>query len=402
MIINWLGINYLNEKAPDSSNEVPDSFLNYVDLLTRWGEGRYDCDFIEQPNDAVDDFFFQLTLKHGPYTNNDALMMKMLHEYNSNIFKGTDRLIPKRMPFKRGKILFILMFSKCEDLAMYMLDSIYTSDDHYYILSISSSVSEEYYNRFKRFSSDKTHNMHVIQRGQSIQGIWSDISLIYMELVSVIAALNNGWNDWSHKIALSETHYPSQPITSLSSYLSKKNQNKVFAESLIQPKDRMLVKQVCLGTICKDVHPLVNFYDDMEDLLINKRTTVRGASAWHVEPRNVLLYLLSCKQCIKLLFMMKHTAVPEEMYFQTLLFKIKKEPYVDLVNGQQVEFDNLKIQNKNLVYIRWKQGSAHPNNITFDDFASIENEPNKYFFARKVTSLDVMKKMNGHFEINKM
>ncbi|KAL0489259.1 xylosyltransferase [Acrasis kona] len=409
MEIPWDGVYDVNEES-QPMEEVPQFFRNYVDRIGRWGSGRFSCEIqkSEPYMDTVDHYFMEISKQFGPYTDNDALVMKMLHAYNKYMLVDgpmKTKFAPEQMPRVPGKILFILMFSKEADLAEFLMSNIYTPHNHYYIFTVSKFANDAYYNRMRRFAFNLPgNNVLVLPRELSIYGEWGDISLVHLEIIPVIHSLMIGWTDWSFKISLSETHFPVKKLSELSAFLATQNTSKVFFEHERKSTDRMKVVQACVRGVCRDVHPLSGDYHYLEQSMLNVPDYISGGSGWHIESRDVLMYIYSSRVCIDLLFMSKHGAAQDEMYFNNIFFLINRSKSWELVDGEMLPIDGKQIVTIDekpmiLTWIFW-DGGASPRTILPEHFPDIKKTPGMYF-ARKVKNLDHMKQMVDYFQLTK-
>ncbi|KAL0491863.1 hypothetical protein AKO1_010260 [Acrasis kona] len=395
MEMPWSGIFQINEGS--APLDAPDNIVDYANRVVTWQSGRLSPEITATRGlSKTDEFFMDVSTKYGPYTKNDAMVISALHEYNikfsSTLGLGGDL---KSVP---GKMLFVLMVSKELDLIEYLFNTVY-SKDHYYIFSLSSAATKELRQSVEQLV--KMPNVAIIPENLSIQGIWSDVSLIYMEVVGVLHALMMGWTDWSWKFCLSETHFPAKPISALSSYLGSLSQSHVFFNLNTQPDERLRVVQTCLDTFCCDVHPLKANYKHLEEEFLSKPEYIKGGSSWHVESRNTLLHIYSSRKCIELLIMMKHAAVPEEIYYHMTVLYLSRSDTWSLANGTDVKIVGSTLvdttQSRILTYIYW-DGRASPREVLPEHFEDIKNS--NLFFARKVKRLENMKEMSRYFNIS--
>jgi hypothetical protein len=102
----------------------------------------------------------------------------------------------------------------------------------------------------------------------------------------------------------------------------------------------------------------------------------RGGSAWWILDYKAALRIQDyyLKNRIKLNSFFRHSHCPDEFFFQTIVFKIWGDDYVDWFKDS-------------LVYVDWsKKGVDLPVTFEKDDFEQISKLPNNLLFARKFDS----------------
>jgi hypothetical protein len=212
-------------------------------------------------------------------------------------------------PAVPGKVLFILMFHDREDLSENLLYTI-MSKKHYYIISISKQASKVFWRRMYRLVQRiNMPNVIILPEEFSIEGAWSDVSLLYMELVPAAYAMMQGWVDWSYKIALSSTHFPARNLNELSDYLISNPPETVYSEHQPRPLDRIQTVQIFLDGLCRNVFGMHTDLSKYNHTLI---LPPQGGSQWHVIPRNVLLYIFTGRLSLEYMLTTKQSAVPDE------------------------------------------------------------------------------------------
>jgi hypothetical protein len=99
----------------------------------------------------------------------------------------------------------------------------------------------------------------------------------------------------------------------------------------------------------------------------------RGGSAWWILDYNSAktIYDYYLKNKYKLNTFFKHSHCPDEFFFQTVVYKIWGEEYINLFEDS-------------LVFVDWsKKGVDLPVTFNNDDYDQISNLPNIFLFARK-------------------
>jgi hypothetical protein len=311
---DWNDIDKYLEKKPDTWSEMgitTHRMKDFVNRYVRWYDGRDTCQLAF--SNTVDTYFHNAALQYGPWTQNDVIVLHMLHRFNQYMFLQSESqhgALSFDTPTVPGKILFVLMFYHEPELSENLLRTV-ISKNHYYILSISKTAEQSYRRHMMNLvSSLNLQNVIILPDEWSIDGNWSDVSLLYMEMVPVMYAMLHGWIDWSYKIVLSETHFPAKNIRDLSEFLAQQRPETVFSEHTAKPRDRIETVQIFLDGLCRNVQGM---HTDFRHLASNTVISPpQGGSQWHVIPRNVLMYIFSGKLSIDYLLVTKQSAVPDE------------------------------------------------------------------------------------------
>jgi hypothetical protein len=398
---HWVGIDaHLKSKSNhwQTVGETTYRIKNYAERYVRWYDGRDTCQSVL--NNQVDIFFHNMSLLYGAWTDNDAKVMHTLHRFNQYMFlpsvQGSNPLTFDS-PVVPGKILFILMFHHEEELSEYLLRTI-LSENHYYILTISKQAEKKYWKHMNHVVEQiNMPNVMILPYEWSIEGAWSDISLLYMEMIPTMYVLMYGWTDWSHKIALSETHFPAKNIRDLSSFLANQKPERVFSEHEKKPKDRVLTTQIFLDGLCRNLYGL---HADLRHLANRSELVPQGGSQWHVVPRNVLMYIFTGRLAIEYMFITKHSAVPDEMYIPTMIRALYYSKTWELTNKEVIKFDKKPVfreKSETLTYLQF--WGPRPRYIDKSQFHKVKASGK--FFARKIIEIADAKDMAKYFKIER-
>ncbi|KAL0488068.1 xylosyltransferase [Acrasis kona] len=397
---HWDGINSMIEKWQDMDRvgATSNSMKKYIERLTAWGNGRSTCK--DSVITAVDDFFHSIAAKYGPFKQNDAIMLKALHEYNNDMLKTNDKIesnfFSSPTP-QRGKILFVLLSHKNTDLLMHLISAI-VHPNHYYVVCLSRQLTDDHYKKVKNFIEElRVSNVALLPESMLIEGAWSDVSLMYMDMISVLYAFRRGWKDWAFKVPLSEAHFPIKKISELSAYLTLKRQNVVISDHYATADDRVRTTQIHLDGLCRNLYGW-KFNGDWIFQKYPGLNPPQGGSQWHIMSRDVIMYLLGGKGPIEYMFATKHAAVPDEMYYHTVVNSLQSSKTWDWVNNARspLPTDSVRVVKRLFTFLEFSGPNARE--ITPDDFGAMATS-HKYF-ARKVSSISVAKQMIALFKIN--
>jgi hypothetical protein len=392
---DWDGIDAALVDAEDKRfemGEVTNNMRKYSERVLKWGSGRNTCNSYTSSN-KIDAFFHELGMNYGPFTANDAVILHLLQKYNHMAFgiSNITQKISTNTPLVPGKILFILMVHQGPDTTENLLRTI-VSLDHYYILSISKVAGVVFREKMKSLvASLNMPNVIILPRKFAIEGAWSDVSLVYLEMAPVLYAFTRGWTDWSFKIALSETHFPVKKISELSKYLAKLDQTRIISDYGAVPRARIFTTQIFLNGLCRNMYGL---HADLHHL---KDIKTQGGSQWHVISRNILMHLLSGSLSLEYLFMTKHAAVPDEMYYPTVVHALLNSRSWELLDGSKINMPLASVSKQEILTFLEMAGPRAAD-ITEDQFPAIEKSGK--FFVRKVKTVAMAKKIVAWFKLS--
>jgi hypothetical protein len=373
------------------SSRLSSDYLDYIYRFLLWNEGRDPSNIYEKLDNEVDRFFHHIAMRHGPFQSNDAIVLNMLLEYNQMQF--LENIFPDR---SQPKTLMVFMFHTKIELAVHLIQTVY-SPDHYFVIMISTQANMEYRQQIAQAiqilmaqsGTLNSPNIHIVPIEYSIPGEWGSISLVYMEIIAVLFSFKVGMDDWSFMINLSESHFPTRPLHELHYYLNTLDQYTTVIDSVdiienVQVK-RHIHTRLRLGDQCVFISDTPNNFFEYTNQI-----TVEGGSQWHALSRKFWQYLFSSKIGVEILMSFRRAAIPDEIYFQTMINTFMNMNSIALVNGDiaKVTFKN---ENELLVYILW----PGPQTINEKLFPDIHDSG--AYFARKVQDLSVAYQMKEEF-----
>lgn len=310
---------------------------------------------------------------YGPWTPNDRLMLDYFFGE-----KGTEGKYTTASPTQPPEILledvsiaFVIMIHSDYEVRLPNLMAQIYSTKHTYMIHVDRLVEADSWTWITNFVNDyntkyDTVNIHLVHN--RFHGAWGSISLVYLELASMMELLRigdetQGGGKWTHVINLSAFDFPLKPLRYIEEFLYKQKQSN-FIESLSQAELRPVRQQeihlscgrsVLLSSI------LTNFTSDnvcpmgsTNWMYKHRPEWVYGEGAqWHILTREFVEYMVSSLNTIELLFSMKYSFIPDEAYFQTALLS---SPFASTLVNYNYRFlpwaDQLHVMEKHVQCLR--------------------------------------------------
>lgn len=210
--------------------------------------------------------------------------------------------------------------------------------------------------------------------------IWGGASLLEMLLATMRELLKTDWK-WDFVINLSESDYPVKPLPRLVEFLTA-NKGRNFVKSHGREVQRFIQKQGLDKTFIE----CDNHMWRIGDRVLPFGIQIDGGSDWIALSRNFVAYASNetPDELVRgLLVIFKHTLLPAESFFHTIL---KNSQFCDTYVDNNLHVTNwkrklgCKCQYKHIV--DWC--GCSPNDFRPEDWLRIQNtESRNIFFARK-------------------
>lgn len=305
---------------------------------------------------------------YGPWTANDRLMLDYFfgERGTEGKYATSAPTAAPEGPLEEHSLAFVIMvhLDFVERLPS-LIESIY-GKRHTYMIHADSSMSDYHWNWLNNFVNEhnerhQTKNIHLVQN--RFHGGWGSISLVYLELASIIELLRvgdeNGGSKWSHVINLSAFDYPIKPIGRIEKFLHQ-NQHSNFIE-VLKPEYIRNQRRSQLHLSCGRNVLISNFTDNTvctpgsENWMFKHKPgwEYGEGSQWHMLSREFMEYLVSSLDSIELLFSMKYTLIPDESFFQSAFLS---SPFASTLVNYNYRYlpwaDQLEVMPKHMTGLR--------------------------------------------------
>ena len=262
------------------------------------------------------------------------------------------------------RIAYFIQTYKLERQFEWLFEAIWNPND-VFLIHISQIASDVHVDTVQRITAGKP-NVHYLARMQITWGGWS---LVEMAL-NALRFLCERPENWSYFINLSGQDYPVRPLNDLRSFLAERAGTNFLNVRHISTQPFHIRRR--LHWYC------------LEHAGQLRRLPIPNARAmltpiewyggyWGMLTREFCQWLLISDVTKKYTRAFRHTKIPDEFFFQTM---IKRSPFASTLDGDARR------------YLRFEQGASGPKTLTCADLDDILRS--RAFFARKLDeSIDV-------------
>lgn len=280
------------------------------------------------------------------------------------------------------KIAYIIIAHSYPSLLKRLIETINDKDVSIYVhIDKKSSLN---------FNLPDMKNLYILKEKNIYWGGFSFVEAVISLINKAIST-----SKFDYMILLSGSDYPIRSNSTIKNFL-KKNNGKEFINISRMPENNKTLDRIYYyyletdfdfkfaSLIKRSINRLIRLLNIKRKLPSEySKYTFYGGSAWWALSDNAISYISNfIKQNPKFVNFYKHTLIPDELFFQTIL-------------GNSKFKDNIT---NSITYTCWTKNSAHPNTITKKNIWILEKNivPSDYgdktarvFFARKFSDLNV-------------
>lgn len=292
------------------------------------------------------------------------LILKELYKISWAIKKITGYKRPEKLatvtknftPTNDKKIVYSIVCHVNANQVIRLIKNIYHHNNLYYlVLDLKTPKS---FHRILREYSNNYDNLYLINRDVE-WGKWSQVQVV-LDVIENALKIDT---KWTHFINLSGQDFPLKKQEDIIKELSNKV-DSIFLEGRHFPPENEKSGQLFSTRKWKEKDK----NQPRLDLLYPKIKFHKG-SQWMILSRSFCDYTINSEFSKQAQEIFKEAYIPDETFFITL--------------GSNSELAN-KIIWENKRFIKWQQGSAHPNIITTDYLPQLTT--GDFYFARKFDS----------------